>query len=318
MEIEKHILHFKKPARTSRGEYTTRTVFIIRTPGGMGECSPLPDLSIDGNAYNVPDDIRRIVESATERESLYPYPALRFALESATDKRLSSTNFSRGLVGIPFNGLVWMSDAESMLSEAETKIRAGFGCIKFKIGSLDWDREMGLIESVRNRFPTLEIRVDANGAFLPSEAPEKLRDLSRFHIHSIEQPIKSGQIDEMRDLCSRSPVPVALDEELIPVQEPEAKFRLLSYIRPSFIVIKPTLHGGISGTEEWVGFANELSIGSWITSALESNVGLFHVAELAAFLYGDNPMPQGLGTGQLFKDNIDYHIFLRGNRIWMK
>ncbi len=318
IELEQHTLHFKKPARTSRGEYTTRSVLLLRAPNGVGECSPLPDLSIDRDAYNNLDDVYRLIDSAKTPESLYHYPALRFALESLSSEKLSCTNFARGLVGLPINGLVWMSDADTMLLEAESKIKAGFRCIKFKIGSLDWNQELRLIETIRNRFPTIEIRLDANGAFSPSEAPEKLQDLSRFHIHSIEQPIKAGQIDEMADLCHRSPIPIALDEELIPIQDPSSKQSLLEAIRPSFLVLKPTLHGGISGTEEWVALSRHLSIGSWITSALESNIGLYYIAKLAAYLYGPSSIPQGLGTGQLFTDNIDYHIELRANQIWIK
>lgn len=318
IELKKQILHFKKPAKTSRGEYTTRSVLLLKTENGVGECSPLPDLSIDRNAYNNLDEVYHIIESANKPEDLYPYPALRFALESATCTHLNRTPFAKGLAGIPFNGLVWMSDIDTMLQEAEMKIQSGFRCIKFKIGSLDWNDEVRLIEAIRTRYPNIEIRLDANGALSPSDAQQKLCELSRFHIHSIEQPIKAGLHDEMAVLCQQSPIPIALDEELIPVQDPTEKYKLLSKLRPSYIVIKPTLHGGITGTEEWVSFANQLSIGSWITSALESNVGLYAIAKLAAYLYGDNPMPQGLGTGQLFEDNIDYHVELRGNKIWLK
>ncbi len=232
---------------------------------------------------------------------------------------LFDTPFGRGEEGIPINGLVWMGTFEEMSARIEEKIRNGFGCIKLKIGSIDFDREIELIRQIRGRFgkEEIELRVDANGAFTFEEAQKRLEMLARYDIHSIEQPIKAGQWDRMADLCRLSPLPIALDEELIGVNDNAMKKDLLDTIRPAYIILKPSLHGGMQGTREWVRFADMRGIGSWITSALESNVGLNAVAQLTADIYGRNiSMPQGLGTGQLFTDNIPMPIEIRKDMLW--
>lgn len=326
-------LHFKRPARTSRGAYSERRIILLTASDdegriGLGECAPLPDLSADRDAYPTLSAVAGLIREALAAddytEFLRPYPALLFALESAIhDFRQSpllyDTPFARSREGIPFNGLVWMSSPEEMLAQVKQKLLQGFRCIKLKIGANRWDDEVALIEKLRSRYPKerLELRVDANGAFTPEEAPGRLETLAALGVHSIEQPIRQYQWKEMAALCRESPLPIALDEELIGVTSRLEKETLLDTVRPQYIVLKPTLHGGMTGTMEWVSLANQRGIGSWITSALESNVGLRNVALLAARIYGpDIRFPQGLGTGQLFTDNIEMDLELRGPRLW--
>jgi L-alanine-DL-glutamate epimerase-like enolase superfamily enzyme len=209
---------------------------------------------------------------------------------------------------IPINGLVWMGTFEEMHQRIEEKLAAGFHCVKLKIGAIDWDREIALIRFIRERYSReqIELRVDANGGFSVDEAMSRLEELAKYDIHSIEQPIRQHQWAEMASLCQHSPLPIALDEELIGVNDPEEKVRLLDTIRPQYIILKPSLHGGMRGSEEWIRLARERGIGSWITSALESNIGLYAIARFTMKMYGpDITMPQGLGTGQLFTDNIE-------------
>lgn len=343
ISVEERILHFKKPARTSRGAYTEHRMFIVTVSDevtgltGEGECAPLPDLSCDRNCYPDADTVCRLAEEALASGEaavyLRTYPALRFALESALmnmrrDAVLYDTSFARGREGIPFNGLIWMAGYEEMLSQVEAKIDAGFSCIKLKIGAIDWEDELRLLKLIRSRFSadTLQLRVDANGGFRPGNVMDRLDSLARLQVHSIEQPVparwqmgETSDWETMARLCRNTPVPIALDEELIGVNEPDGRAELLDVIRPQYIVVKPTLHGGVSGTLEWTALAAERGIGSWITSALESNIGLRNVALLAARCYGpDVQFPQGLGTGLLFTDNVDRGVELRGNRLWLR
>lgn len=330
--IEK-TLHFKKPARTSRGAYNEhRMILVTMTEDdgrfGLGECAPLPDLSCDAHAYDRLGDVAKLIDEAVKSDNyvdvLRPYPALLFALESAMydishSPTLYDTPFARGEVGIPTNGLVWMAPYDDMLEQVKAKLKAGFRCIKLKIGAIEWEEEIKLISFIRSRFgkDKLELRVDANGAFSPENAMSKLEELAKYDIHSIEQPIRQGQWDAMAELCRKSPLPIALDEELIGVNDLEEKKRLLDTIKPQYIVIKPTLHGGMAGSLDWVKEAQTRGIGSWMTSALESNVGLRNVALLAARVYGpNNTFAQGLGTGLLFTDNLEMDIELRGNKLW--
>lgn len=332
--IEK-TLHFKKPARTSRGAYDQHHMILLTMTEddgrfGLGECAPLPDLSCDAHAYERLGDVAQLIEKAINSDNyvdvLRPYPALLFALESAMydishSPTLYDTAFARGEVGIPTNGLVWMASYDEMLAQVKEKLKAGFRCIKLKIGAIEWDDEIRLIGHIRSRFgkDKLELRVDANGAFSIDEAKQKLEQLAQYDIHSIEQPIRQGKWDAMAELCQSSPLPIALDEELIGVNTLDEKRHLLDTIRPQYIVIKPTLHGGMAGSLEWVNEAQNRGIRSWMTSALESNVGLRNVALLAARAYGSNlTFAQGLGTGQLFTDNLDMDIELQGNKLWMK
>ncbi len=326
-------LHFKKPARTSRGAYDTHNMILVSMSDdngriGLGECAPLPDLSCDREAYTMMSDVARLINEALASEDyseyLRPYPALLFALESAMYDMTKSpvlydTPFARCEEGIPTNGLVWMGSYDEMLAEVKKKILAGFRCIKLKIGAIRWEEEIALIRFIRSKYrpETLELRVDANGGFSVEEAPERLVELARYGIHSIEQPIKAGQWDAMAELCRTSPLPIALDEELIGLNRLHEKQAMLDTVRPQYIVIKPTLHGGISGSMEWVSEARKRSIGSWMTSALESNVGLRNVALLAARCYGPSiRFSQGLGTGQLFSDNIEMDVQMRGSKMW--
>lgn len=336
IELARKTLHFRKPARTSRGSYTEHEMILLtlRENGrvGVGECAPLPDLSCDRGAYSDLDAVRLLVGKALAEEDmtlLRPYPALLFAVESALaglhrSPLLYDTPFARGKVGIPINGLVWMAGYDEMLAQMESKINEGYRCVKLKIGAIAWEDEMRLIRLLRSRFSAdeLELRVDANGAFSPEGAMARLEELSRYSIHSIEQPLRQGQWDAMAELCRKSPVPIALDEELIGLNNPEQKRQMLDAVKPQYIVLKPTLHGGMSGTREWVELSCERGVKSWITSALESNVGLAAVALLAASIYGITPrtlartMPQGLGTGLLFTDNIDTGVNIRDGHIW--
>lgn len=326
LSISKDTLHFKKPARTSRGAYSLHEMYLITLKDelsgrqGIGELAPLPDLSCDRAAYPDIDTVRLLAEKALPDalkgewpNDMLQYPALRFALESAIAE-VRDNNPEESL-SIPINGLVWMSSFEDMLEQVKAKMALGFRCIKLKIGAIDWQKEIDLIRYVRSCFPKedLQLRVDANGAFSPEWAMKRLEELAQYGIHSIEQPIRQGQWEEMALLCKQTPLPIALDEEMIGVNDPQEKVRLLDAIHPQYIVLKPTMHGGLSGTREWIRLADERGIGSWITSALESNIGLRSVALLSHEVYGpDISFPQGLGTGQLFVDNIEYGVHIEG------
>ena len=338
IDITTRTFHFKEPAGTSRGVYRTRVSRFVRVtcddmPGivGVGECAPLPKLSCDDLPdYDAVlrchcDDVCAC--GGIDVDALRDVPSMLFGLETAWRQlhaggslALSDTPFARGMEGIPINGLVWMGDFDTMAQRLEKKLAQGFSCVKIKIGAIDFSDEMTLIRRLRDCYGSdrIELRVDANGAFSPSEAMEKLHRLALNDIHSIEQPIMAGQWEEMARLCQSSPLPIALDEELIGVNTLERKRELLDTIRPHFIILKPSLHGGMAGCREWIALAQEWGIGSWITSALESNVGLNAIAHLAAEVYGpDITMPQGLGTGQLFTDNIDtIPITIRGDKLW--
>ena len=335
--FEERVLHFKQPAGTSRGVYTTRKIWLVYLSDGektgVGECAPLPDLSCDARS-----DYAELLDrfcadfcrwQASQRgqflcEALRPYPSMLFGLETALlnlqhGDRLFDTAFSRGEVGIPINGLVWMGNYDEMLQRLEEKLEKGFRCVKLKIGAIDFEQELSLIKKIRERFSfhEVELRVDANGAFKYEEALYKLELLSQYNIHSIEQPIKQGQWAYMAELCRESPLPIALDEELIGVNDPEMKAHMLNIIKPRYIILKPSLHGGMMGCREWIAATKSQGIGSWITSALESNIGLNAIPQFASDVYGDHiTMPQGLGTGQLFTDNIPMPLEIRGDQLW--
>lgn len=238
-------------------------------------------------------------------------PSIQFALETAMldwlgggKKILYKNKFSKGKTCIPINGLIWMADKITMKARIDEKLAQGFTCLKLKIGAIDFKEELSLLEYIRKHYSEndLTIRVDANGAFKPEEAMLKLEQLSKWGLHSIEQPIKKGQYREMALLCSQSPIPVALDEELIGNLTREKKQGLLDQVRPPYIILKPSLLGGLASTEEWITLAEERGIGWWITSALESNIGLNAIAQFTA-QYAPL-IPQGLGTGQLYTNNI--------------
>lgn len=333
IQIEERVLHFRQPAGTSRGVYTERRIWLLRVSDGaavgMGECAPLPDLSCD-DIPNYAEVLRRFCDGveqtgAIDYEAMRDYPSMLFGLETAmlnlqNGERLFDTPFSRGEQGIPINGLVWMGTFDEMQQRIEQKLEQGFRCVKLKIGAIDFARELELLDRIRQRFGPREVqlRVDANGAFPYDEALYKLELLSQYALHSIEQPIKAGQWGNMAELCRDAPLRIALDEELIGVNDPGQKRQLLNIIRPAYIILKPSLHGGMMGVREWVDIASDMGIGSWVTSALESNVGLNAVAQLCSALYGDAlTMPQGLGTGQLFTDNIPMPLEIRGDQLWI-
>ncbi len=336
IDISSKILHFKQPAGTSRGVYTTHRSYYVTLEKegvkGVGECSILPDLSCDAMPWPRYEAVLRKTCELVEQmggipyEMLRPYPSILFGLETAFAQvdahgstALSETPFSRGEEGIPINGLVWMGSFEEMYARLEEKLQQGFHCVKLKIGAIDFSRELELVRHIRKHFSKeqIELRVDANGGFTPENAMQRLRDLAKYEIHSIEQPVKQHQWREMAFLCKESPLPIALDEELIGVNQPEQKARLLDTIHPAYVVLKPSLHGGMMGCREWIRLARERGIGSWITSALESNVGLNAIAHFCAEVYGPHiTMPQGLGTGLLYMDNIDRPLEIIGDKLW--
>lgn len=333
IHIEPRTLHFKQPAGTSRGVYTTRRVWYLHLtsdsqPGreGIGECAPLPNLSCDDLPHYeqlLSSLCQEAAQSGIDYERLRPYPSILFGLETAFrhfergTASLWDTPFSRGEQGIPINGLIWMGSYTQMLAQIEAKMQADFRCIKLKIGAIHFEEELSLLKMIRRHFSAkeIELRVDANGAFSPAEALEKLKRLSELDLHSIEQPIRAGQWDSMAHLSQLSPLPIALDEELIGVHSTSRKKELLETIHPQYIILKPSLHGGLRGSQEWIAAASQLGIGWWITSALESNIGLNAIAQWCATLH--NPLPQGLGTGALFTDNIPMPLEVRGDELWV-
>ena len=369
IEISERTLHFKQPAGTSRGVYTTRHSYYLtltsdEMPGveGVGECATLPDLSCDAKPeYEM--TLRQVCQMVEQMgripyDMIRAYPSITFGLETAfasffdaakkfleivpAEGASSSSEmlkqkgvsvpagmenltdffdspFGRGEEGITINGLVWMGTYEEMLARLEEKLQAGFHCVKLKIGAIDFFKELDLIKRIRDVYTQeqVELRVDANGGFLPENAMSQLEALAKYDIHSIEQPIKQHQWPKMAQLCRETPLPIALDEELIGVNVRSMKEALLDTIRPQYIILKPSLHGGIYGCNEWIQLASQRGVGSWITSALESNIGLNAIAHYAAKVYGPNvEMPQGLGTGQLFTDNIPMPLEIRGDKLF--
>jgi O-succinylbenzoate synthase len=324
-------LDFKKPARTSRGEMTSHTAYIVRLQQGgrfgFGEASPLRGLSIDDR----PDFENTLAHccslinngSAIESLDLAAFPSLLFAFETASRSLTFDDAFqvfeSPFYSGNPIeiNGLIWMNSLDEMLEEAFQKAAQGFGCIKFKVGALDFDEECRMLERFRKRYSAFKIslRLDANGAFTPADALEKLKDLSRFEIHSIEQPIKPKQVDWMQELCAKTPIDIALDEELIGVDVQEDGLALLKKIRPRYIILKPTLIGGFANADTWTKHALQQNIGWWATSALESNIGLNAIAQWCSTL--GNPLPQGLGTGALYTNNIQSPLTITCGRLML-
>ncbi len=317
---KKYILNFKQASGTSRGILRTKeTWFLIlksESKEGIGECGVFRGLSVDDRpdyetklqwlCEHINDDLDNLLSELTE------FPSIQFGLEIAL-KSLEShdrfdlypSKFTENEDAIPINGLIWMGTKAFMKAQISEKISNGFTCIKMKIGALDFDTEIDLLKSIRKEFTSrdIELRVDANGAFSPSEALEKLKVLSEFDLHSIEQPIKQGQMEAMSELCRVTPLPIALDEELIGVYSVTNKRNMLQTINPQYIILKPSLVGGFKGSDEWIEIAEENQIQWWITSALESNIGLNAIAQ---YTYNkQNKMPQGLGTGALFTNNFD-------------
>lgn len=328
-----YTLHFKRPAGTSRGVYHDHKIWYVVAADtsrperwGIGECAPLFDLSCDYDE-NYEDRLSYFCQKLEQDgkldiEALRPYPSILFGLETAMRQleqgcfRLWDTPFARGEKGIPINGLIWMGDYDYMLEQIESKLEQGFHCVKLKIGAINFDQELDLLRYIRKHYDPdkITLRVDANGAFSPDDAPEKLKRLAELDLHSIEQPIRAGQWDDMSRLTEITPLPIALDEELIGVNQPEEKKRLLETIKPQYIILKPTLHGGIIGATEWIELARSMDIGWWITSALESNIGLNAIAQWCSTY--NNPLPQGLGTGALYTNNIEMPLFIQGDCLW--
>lgn len=337
--FQKQTFLFKQPSGTSRGILTEKHAWFITLSlinstslvtrhSSLGECSVIPGLSpdfIDFDSYElklktVCENINYYIEHLSELEE---FPSILFGVETAllglkNKIKLFDTPFSRGEVGIPINGLIWMGSKEFMLQQIEDKLNAGFSCLKMKIGAIDFETELEILSSIRAKYSSkeIELRVDANGAFLAEEALEKLERLSNFDLHSIEQPIKAGQLDEMAHLCVQTPIPIALDEELIGVVGKDNKKQLLETIKPQYIILKPSLHGGILGSIEWIKLAEEKNIPWWITSALESNVGLNCIAQFTSTF--QNSLPQGLGTGGLYVNNTPTNLFIENGTIYLK
>lgn len=340
------VFHFGFKARTSRGPMADKKSWFIRMeddqqPGivGLGECGPLPGLSID-HSPTFEDDLRRVVESLNEAglttadynriyEIIPPeMSSVLFGVETALldlskgGKRILFDNAFQTGMRIPINGLIWMGDLDFMMDQINKKIAQGFRCIKIKVGGLDFERECDVLHYIRRRYfrDNIELRLDANGAFKIDDALYRLEELSQFDIHSIEQPIKRG-LPEMEELCRKSPIPVALDEELIGVNGTATRKNLLEKLKPQFIVLKPTLHGGIRGCQEWIELAGATNTGWWITSSLESSIGLNAICQLTAEY--DLTLPQGLGTGGIYTDNFASpltvekgNIFLDNTKYW--
>jgi o-succinylbenzoate synthase len=324
-----YILDFKRPSGTSRGVLNTKETYFIEIfeddKKGIGECALFRGLSFDDD-----DDYEAALEWACRninltleelKEELINHPSIIFGIEQALlnlehqGELYFPSDFTEGKDSIKINGLIWMGDADYMQSQIEEKLDLGFSCIKLKIG-VDWNSEKEVIKSLRQKFPKekIELRVDANGAFSPKQAKVVLQELAELDIHSIEQPIQAGNWETMAELCRTTPTPIALDEELIGVLNFESKKDLLREINPQYIILKPSLIGGFSGADEWIDLAEKQNIGWWITSALESNIGLNAIAQ---YTYTKNsPMPQGLGTGGLFTNNFETSLYLEGENLW--
>ena len=327
----KYVLDFKQPSGTSRGVMTHKETWFIIIENdqkkGIGECGILRGLSCDDR----PDYEEKLAWACDNIhiginqlwEALIEFPSIQFGVEMAFQS-LASENpfllfpsaFTKGLKSIPINGLIWMGNEAFMKQQIETKLAEGFHCLKLKIGAIDFDEELKLLDFIRLNFTPeqVEIRVDANGAFDKTEALYKLNQLSGFKLHSIEQPIQKNNTDSMSELCKTSPIPIALDEELIGVFSFEEKKQLLVKIKPQYIILKPSFVGGFRGTNEWILLAEKYQIKWWITSALESNIGLNAIAQWT-FLK-QNTMPQGLGTGALYNNNFECQLDVSEGQLW--
>ena len=329
--FKQYLLQFKNPSGTSRGVLHTKETFFLEIlegdKKGIGECALFRGLSFD----DVPDYEEKLTwlceninqDSAYLKKELLHFPSIWFGYEQAIlnvkhgENLYFPSDFTEGKSSIKINGLIWMGNVDFMQTQIEEKLELGFDCIKLKIG-VDWNSEKEILRKLREKFPKeqLELRVDANGGFTFEETKTVLKELDELGIHSIEQPIKAGNLEEMKLLCATTPTPIALDEELIGVVDFEEKRKLLEKIKPQYIILKPALIGGFSGTDEWISLAENLGIGWWITSALESNIGLNAIAQYT-FTKG-NKMPQGLGTGGLFTNNFESNLQLEGDLLSMK
>lgn len=330
---KKHILNFSSSRGTSRGILNSKpSYFIVLEDSdsgtrGIGECGILPGLSCDDKP-GYEEMLTKVTEAwlaacSLELEALNEWPSIKFGFETAElhlqngkFSRLFDTPFSHGNEGIEINGLVWMNSYELMLKELKSKIDLGFSCIKIKIGAVDFDDELKLIKHIRNQFGAedITIRVDANGAFSPEEALGKLDALAKLDLHSIEQPIKAGQWREMENLCKNTPIPIALDEELIGLNTAKKRKEMMDAIKPQAVILKPSLVGGFGVCDEWIDLCEENNAFWWATSALESNIGLNAIAQYTA---SKNPViAQGLGTGLLYTNNIPSPLEIQGSKLF--
>lgn len=335
-KADKISLVFKRPAGTSRGVLKTKNSWIIQiwddsNPSviGKGEASIIEGLSPDwSDEYeNHLNSFLKNIDGIKNsfHTNLLQFPSISFAVESALldlnnggKQILFPSEFTDGKEGIRINGLIWMGDHAFMLQQIKDKLNSGFSCLKLKIGAIDFDEEIDLLKRIRAEFSSddLELRVDANGAFAADQALSKLQHLSEYDIHSIEQPIKPKLWKEMSELCTSTPIPIALDEELIGVSSEMEISTMLETIKPQYIILKPSLIGGLAASDSWIKIAENLGIGWWITSALESNIGLNAIAQ---YTYTKkSPMPQGLGTGQLFENNVDSSLTILGEQLYLR
>jgi o-succinylbenzoate synthase len=329
----KYILHFKQPSGTSRGVLTDKeTWFLVLEKNGkkgIGECGILRGLSADDRS-DYEDKLQWVCDNihlGAEKlwEALMEFPSIQFgvemaflSLQSENPFVLLPSKFTSGEASMVINGLVWMGDEAFMKRQIEEKIEQGFRCIKLKIGAIDFEKEKALLRFIRQNFDaeTIEIRVDANGAFYENDALDKINQITGFQIHSIEQPIQKNKTDTMSVLCKNTQLPIALDEELIGVFSVADKEALLQKVRPQYLILKPSFIGGFRGTAEWIALAEKYQIGWWITSALESNIGLNAIAQFT-FLQ-NNPMPQGLGTGALYTNNFESPLQVAQGQLWYR
>lgn len=329
-------LHFKEPGGTSRGVLLSKMSYFVKVwrtefpeVKGIGECSILPGLSPDDKP-NLTQMLDWCCNNVNEiagdyHDKLKEWPAIRFAFEMAfRDLEMGGrriyydSEFVHGSRSIPINGLIWMGNIGEMSQRIRQKLNDGYNCLKLKIGALNFEEEHALLKGLRKQFEphTLELRVDANGAFTPETAPAILEKLAKLSIHSIEQPIKAGQWDAMATLCRNTPIPIALDEELISLYDETDRKEMLNCICPQYIILKPSLTGGFGSSESWISLASQVGCEWWVTSALESNLGLNAIAQWTATLY--NTMPQGLGTGQVFTNNVESPLYVDKGVLWYK
>lgn len=330
-EYFKYLLKFKRPSGTSRGVLYEKETYILEISDhgkkGVGECALFRGLSYDDRpdyeeklnwlCSNIQQDYQFL------KNGLKEFPSIWLGYEQAVlnlkhgGKLYFPSDFTEKKSSMMINGLIWMGDVGFMEEQIREKLDEGFHCIKLKIG-VDWKSEHEILQKLRQKFSKekLELRVDANGGFSKENAVKVLQQLSDLQVHSIEQPIKAGNWDDMADLCISTPTPIALDEELIGIIDPDKKRTLIETVKPQYIILKPSLVGGFSGSDEWISLAEQHKIGWWITSALESNLGLNAIAQ---YTYTKNSrMPQGLGTGSLFTNNFESDLELKGDRIFFK
>ncbi|MGG5208409.1 o-succinylbenzoate synthase [Chryseobacterium sp. MIQD13] len=330
-KYSRYLLEFKRPSGTSRGVLHEKETFILEVEEngkkGTGECAVFRGLSFDDRP-DYEKKLQWLCENINEdsqylKEELIDFPSIWFGYEQAIlnlkygDHLYFPGEFTEGKSAIKINGLIWMGNVQYMEEQIEEKLEKGFHCIKLKIG-VDWESEYKILQKLREKFSKdkLELRVDANGGFSREEAEIVLQQLAELHIHSIEQPIKAGNWSDMALLCAKTPTPIALDEELIGITGSVRKRELLKTVKPQYIILKPALVGGFAGSDEWISLAEEQNIGWWITSALESNIGLNAIAQYT--FTKNNPMPQGLGTGSLFVNNFESSLELRNELLWFK